>query len=114
MNVYDSAHSLGKTLKDSNEYKEYLDMHNKVISNNKTKEMIGDFRKKAMELQMLQMSGKEIDKDKINQIKALEDVLMANPLISDYFKAEMRFSQMMNDVYKILSDHIDIDLGLDK
>jgi len=25
----------------------------------------------------------------------------------------MRFSQMMNDIYKIIGDYIEIDLGLD-
>ena len=109
MNVYDAAHSLARSIKDSNEYKEYIENHKKVFSNPKTKSIIEDFRKKAMEMQMSQMSGQELDPNKAEEMKKLEEILMANPVISEFFSTEMRFGQVMNDIYKILGDSIEIE-----
>ena len=108
MNIYDAAHNLAKAIKNSNEYKDYIEEHKKVFSNPKTKNMIEDFRKKAMDIQMSQMSGEEIDPSKAEEMKKLEEILMTNPMISDFFSVEMRFGQIMNDVYKILGDSIEI------
>jgi len=112
-NVYDLAHNLGKAIKKSDEHKIYLENHKKVFSNNKTKEMVKNFRKMAMEVEMLQMSGKKLEREKLEQVQNLEDIIMKNPIINEYFQSEMRFSQMMNDIYKIIGDYIEIDLGLD-
>lgn len=108
MNVYDAAHNLARAIKDSNEYKEYIEKHRSVFSNPKTKDIIEDFRKKAMEMQMAQMSGQEIDPSKAEDMKKLEEILLANPVISEFFSSEMKFGQIMNDIYKILGDSIEI------
>lgn len=109
MNVYDAAHNLARSIKDSNEYKEYMENHKKVLSNPKTKNIIEDFREKVTEMQMSQMSGKELDPSKTEEMEKLEEILMGNPVISEFFSAEMRFGQVMNDIYKILGDSIEIE-----
>lgn len=113
-NVYDFAHNLGKAIKDSEEHKTYLINHKKIFSDNNTKEMVQNFRKLAMEVQMSQMSGKKIENEKLKQVQNLEEILMKNTNVNQYFQSEMRFSQMMNDIYKIIGDYIEIDLSLDK
>ena len=102
-NVYDLAHNLGKSIKNSEEHRVYLENHKKVFGNSKAKEMVQNFRKMAMEIQMIQMSGKKLDKEKLEHVQNLEDILMKNPIINEYFQSEMRFSQMMNDIYKIIN-----------
>ncbi len=114
MNVYDAAHNLANALRNSNEYDEFDEKRKKVMKDPKNKEMIEDFRKRAMEIQMSKMAGKEIEEEKINSFKKLEEIVMSNPTINEFFSAEMRFSQMMNDVYKILGDSMELNLGLDK
>ncbi|RKD34607.1 YlbF family regulator [Thermohalobacter berrensis] len=112
MNVYDEAHSLARAIKNSNEYKEYVRRQREVLKNTKLKEMVQDFRSKAMEIQMAQMGGKKVDEEKIEKFKKLEEVVTSNPVINEFFAAEMRFAQMMNDIYKILGDTLDVDLGV--
>lgn len=112
MNVYDAAHTLAKAIKNSNEYKNYSEKQKEIFSNPSTKEMVQDFRKRAMDVQIEQMSGKKVD-DKINEIKKLEEILLKNPTIREYFEAELRFSQMMNDIYKILGESIQSDLQIE-
>ncbi|MCR2042830.1 YlbF family regulator [Anaerosalibacter massiliensis] len=110
MNVYDEAHKLSGAIRESDEYKKYVEKQKKVFSDDKNKEMIEDFRKKALEIQMEQLSGKEIDKEKIERLQKLEDILMLNPNIKDFFIAEMNFSQLISDIYKILDDVMKLDL----
>ena len=114
MNVYDSAHLLAKAIKESSEYKEFVEKQKKVVNNPKTKEMMKDFREKALEIQMAQMSGQKIEPQKMENIKKLENIVMSNPVIKEFFMVEMRFSQMMNDINKIIGDSIDIKLDSDK
>ncbi|MEY8304935.1 YlbF family regulator [Anaerosalibacter bizertensis] len=109
MNVYDEAHKLARAIKESNEYNEYLKKQKNVFSDTKNKEMIKDFREKALEIQMEQLSGKEVDKEKIDKLQKLEQILMLNPAIKEFFIAEMKFTQLISDVYKILDDVIKLD-----
>ena len=113
MNIYDAAHSLARALKSSKEYQEYFQNQQRVFSNPSTKRMVADFRQKVMEVQMEQMSGQNVDERRINEVKRLEETLMSNSMVKDYFMSEMKFSQTMNDIYKIIGESIDIDLGFD-
>ena len=108
MNVYDEAHRLAKAIKYSEENKKYINRKRKKKTDQKNKKMVNDFREKAMEVQMEQLSGKEVSEEKLEQLKKLQDILMLNPDIKDFFITEMRFSQMITDVYKILEEAINI------
>lgn len=108
MNIYDAAHNLSRAIKNSNEYRDFVEKRKLVASNTKAKGMLEDFRSKAMELQMEQMSGKAVDQGKADELKKIELVLMDNPIIREYFNVEMRFSQVMSDVYKIIGESIDV------
>ncbi|MTI71217.1 MAG: YlbF family regulator [Firmicutes bacterium] len=109
MNVYDAAHTLSKAIKNSEEYKEFNERQKNVYSNEQTKEMFEDFRKKAMEIQMENMSGNKVSEEKMKEVKKLEEIVMSNSDINKFFKAEMRFTQMMNDVYKIMGESINVN-----
>ena len=48
MNVYDKSHELARTLRESQEYREFKKISGIVLSNSTNKEMIKDFKKKIM------------------------------------------------------------------
>ncbi len=108
MNVHNDAHRLANSIKKSKEFEEFLKNKEKVDSDEKTKEMVNDFRKKLMKAQMEHLAGKEVDEEETEKLQKLEEVLMLNPTIKDYFMAEIRFSQLISDVYSIIEDAIDI------
>lgn len=110
MNAYDEAHRLAKSIKESDEYKEYLEKQKKAFLNEKNKEMIEDLRQKAFEIQMEQLSGNEVSEEKVEKVQKLQDVLMLNPDIKDYFMAEMRFSQLIADIYDIIEEAVNVDI----
>lgn len=109
MNVHNDAHRLANSIKKSKEYKEYLKHKEKVESNEKTKDMVEDFRKKLMKAQMEHLAGNKVNEEEEEKLRKLEEVLMLNPTIKDFFMAEMRFSQLISDVYKIIEDAININ-----
>lgn len=107
-NVYDQTHALARAIKSSEEYKTYVSKKEIVYSNEKNKEMVENFREKVFDLQMQEMSGKEITQEEIEKISKLEEVLMLNSAIKEFFTAEMRFSLLIQDVNNIIEEAIDI------
>lgn len=109
MNVYDEAHRLANSIKGSEEFKNYSEKREKVYSDERTKQMVEDFRKKALKAQMEHLSGEEIEPEETEKLKKLEDVLMLSPTINDFFMAESRFTQLISDVYGIIEDAIKLN-----
>lgn len=108
MNVYDAAHNLARALKNSNEYITLKEKQKKAFSNPRTREILEDFRIKAMEIQRLQMEGKKITAEHRSDMMNFEKVMMEDDIIKDFFDAEMKFNQTMKDVYKILGESINM------
>ena len=108
MNVYDAARNLTRAIKDSEEYKQYEQMKATIEQNPELTEMLNDFHGKQMEMQTKQILGQEVEEDFMAQIQQLYGIMMANPVAAQYLQSEVRFSIMMNDVYKILGEVINL------
>ena len=113
MNPYDAAHLLAKALKESPEYTEFKNLKDKVQQQDTTKKMLKDFRKKQFTLQAKQMSGQQVSEEETKKVQELQNVLLQNPLVGPYLHAEYRLSTILNDVYKILGDAVDMDMAAD-
>ncbi|NLY78180.1 MAG: YlbF family regulator [Tissierellia bacterium] len=108
-NVYDLAHQLARAIKNSEEYKNYIEKKNLVYSDEKNKQMVEDFREKVFNIQLQQMTGKEVSQEEVDKIKKLEDILRLNPTINDFLAAEFRYSRLIEDISRIIGEAIDID-----
>lgn len=106
MNVYDEAYSLKRAIKESEEYKQYMAIKETVSQNEHLDKMLKDFQKKQFAIQTSQMSGQEITAEMQKQFQDLYTIIMQDPKAAEYIQCEMRFSMMMNDVYKILGEAI--------
>lgn len=111
MNVYDHAHALARALKESHEYKSYMELKEKVSENEELSESLNDFQQKQFQLQAQQMLGVEGEASMMEQIQSLGEILMRDPLAAQYIQAEMRFTMMFADVYKILQEAIGVGLN---
>ena len=105
--AYDLAHQLAKAIKDSDEYKSFIEKKEALNQDEKNKKMVEDFQKQILELQLNYMSGKEIDEKEVEKIGKLEEVLNLNPVINSYFQAELRFSRLIQDINNIIGEAID-------
>lgn len=108
MNVYDAAHNLANAIKNSEEYKQYNQIKESVSGNEDLAGMLNDFQAKQFEIQAKQMMGEEIGEEMMEQIQSLYGIMMQDPTAAQYLQLEIRFSLMMNDIYKILGEVITI------
>ena len=60
MNVYDTAHNLANAIKESQEYKDYAALKEKIDANPELSGMMKDFESKQLDLQTRQMVGEEV------------------------------------------------------
>jgi len=108
MNVYNEAHNLARAIRESEEFKQYDEMKKKVEENPSLKEMLVDFQAKQFELQTKMMTGETPTADFTAHIQDLYGIMMRDPLSAQYLQCEVRFTMMMNDVYKILTEAMGI------
>ncbi|NLD11734.1 MAG: YlbF family regulator [Clostridiales bacterium] len=106
MNVYEQAHGLAQSIRESEEYKQYMALKVKIDQNPEISSMIKDFERKNMEQQTKQMMGEKMPQDMAQQVQDLYGILMKDPSAAEYLQAEIRFSLMMSDVYKVLADAV--------
>jgi cell fate (sporulation/competence/biofilm development) regulator YlbF (YheA/YmcA/DUF963 family) len=64
--------------------------------------MLNDFQAK-------QMLGEEMNRDLMEQVQSLSQIIMKDPLAFEYIQAMQRFSLLVNDVYAILGEVIQFD-----
>jgi cell fate (sporulation/competence/biofilm development) regulator YlbF (YheA/YmcA/DUF963 family) len=108
MNVYEQAHSLAAAIKESEEFKQFDALRKQVEANPDLNAMIKDYEKRQIQFQTKQMTGEMTQENMQQQMSDLYAVVMKDPLAAQYLQAQMRFSVMMADVYKILGDAMGI------
>ncbi|MDO5441483.1 MAG: YlbF family regulator [Bacillota bacterium] len=103
-NVYDLAHELARSLKETDQYKDYKKYQEQVDANESLKKMIDDFNKQNFEVQTALMSGKEPDAELIEKVQKIYGIVMQDPTCAQYLNAQMAFSQVINDISQILGE----------
>ncbi|KAB3537348.1 YlbF family regulator [Alkaliphilus pronyensis] len=111
MNPYDYAHQLARALKNSEEYKNYKQLEEKINGNPEIKNTMNDFRRRQFEVQSAQMMGKTVEEEKITKLQELHNILMKDRIISEFMESEFRLTQMMSDIYKILGEALELDFS---
>lgn len=109
INVYDKARELSNALKDSEEFKEYKRLNSVILDNPKKKEMVDDFRKKAMDFQMKNMGKEEEDKEGLEKLENLQNILFQDEDIRNFLQAEVKFSILFQDINKIIIESVQLD-----
>ena len=104
--VYDKARELARDISQSPEYTEYKKLREAAMANETTKGLIQQYHQLQLRAQAAQLGGQ-----KDEELQKLGEILMLNQDASAYLMAEFRLNQMLGDVYKILAEAIDVDLG---
>jgi len=108
-NVYDIAHELVRSLKETDQYKDLAEASAKIKGNEQVSAMMEDFQKKSMEFQAKQMSGEAPSEEDMAQFQQLYAIVMSDPLASQYFAAQMNLSTIIGDIYKIIGEALDFE-----
>jgi len=103
-NVYDIAHELARSLKETDQYKDYAAAKAKIDANPDLSKMIEDFQKQSLELQTKQMTGEEPDTALMEQFQKMYQIVLTDPLAAEYMQKQMSLSQIVSDLYGILGE----------
>lgn len=109
--VYDRANELAKELAESEEYRAYNEAKERAFEDETTKSLLKEYMKQRVRAQGAMMSGSK-DEAGMERLQKLGEVLGLNHDASDFLIAEYRLNTMLGDVYRILAEAIDIDLGI--
>lgn len=109
--IYDKARELAKAMAESEEYVSYKNAKEKAFANDTTKALLKEYMTLRIRMQGAMVSGQK-DDEAMERLQKIGEVLHLNPDASAYLMAEYRLNTMLGDVYKILADGIDLDLGL--
>lgn len=112
MSVNDRAHELARTLQESEEYRKYVEAKERLQSDEGNANMLQEFRRKQLELQIAEMSGEDIEMS-LEQLEKVYQILSLNPIVNEFLTAEYRLARMMTDVQRIIGEALDLWIDLD-
>lgn len=105
MYVYDEANNLAKAIQESKEYLEYKKAKEELNSDPEMKKKVDDFEKIRYDVQVMSFQGKE-DKEKMDKLQEMYNILNEDKKIKQYFDIEVRFNIMLADVNRIISESV--------
>ncbi len=108
--VYDTAKVLANELKNSVEYREYTAVKARAMENNTTRALIDEYNKLQIQAQAAMISG-DRESESLKKLQKIGELLQFDADASAYLMAEFRLKRMVGDVYKILAEAVEIDLG---
>lgn len=111
MNIYDTANKLAAELKQTDEYKAYKNSKQQIESNAEIKSKIDEFDKLRVEAQKAMLKGEANANELSVKLQNLYTELYQNEIAKNYLEAEMRFSVMVTDINKIISEAIKDVIG---
>ena len=111
MNIYDTANKLAAELKQTDEYKAYKNSKQQIESNAEVKSKIDEFDKLRVEALKAMLKGEANANELSVKLQNLYTELYQNEIAKNYLEAEMRFSVMVTDINKIISEAIKDVIG---
>ncbi len=111
-NVYDQAHELARTLKQSDEYRQYMALKEKVYEDDTNKTLLDEYKRLQYRMQLSVAQGNRMDEEDLQRMQKIASLLQFNPDCGAYLMAEFTFQKMLSDVYKILAEVAGIDLDM--
>lgn len=112
MNPYDQAHELAKTLRESEEYRDYMRLKEVAYEDETNRALLNEYRKLQFQLQAKAAAGESLPQDDTQRLQQIGTLLQFNPDASAYLLAEFRFQRMLTDIFKILADVAGVDLDM--
>ena len=106
-NVYDLAHDLARSLKETDQYKNYVKIKARIDAEPDLAKMVNDFQQKNMEVQThMMLNDGKAPEEMMQQVQQLYSVIAQDPLCAQYFAAEMAYTQVVSEIYGILGEAV--------
>ena len=108
--VYDTAKLLASEMKNSIEYREYTAAKERALQNDTTRSLIEEYNKLQI-LAQATMIAEDSESESLKKLQKVDELLQFDRDASAYLIAEFRLKRMLGDVYKVLAEAVEIDLG---
>ena len=108
--TYDTAKKLAAELRESEEYRAYSALKERVEENDTTRALIDEYHRLQIQAQAAAVSGAKND-ELLAKLQKVGELLQFDNNASAFLMAEFRLNRMLADVYKILADAVQIDLS---
>ncbi len=108
--IYDGAHALAKSLRESEEYGAFKRAKENAFQNETTKGLLKQYHQMQLQAQAAMLSGNK-NEECMQHLQKLGELLQMDAKAAEYLMAEYRLSKLLSDVYKILGEAIDVDLS---
>ena len=109
---YSSTYRLAQDIRDSEEYKNYHELKEAVMSDETTAALIKEYRKLQMTIQMAVMGGSSASEDEMQRFSGISALLFSKPEVSQFLLSEMQLQQALADIFKIVTEAADLDMAV--
>ncbi len=106
-NVYDIAHELVRSLKETDQYKNYMSAKAKIDANESVSAMLDDLKQQSMALQTAQMMGQQPSEEDIKKVQSLQQIVMMDPLAAEFMQSELSLYQIITEIYGMIGEALD-------
>ena len=104
MNFYDKVHEMVRAFKDTPEFREYVELKNKLKEEKDAYDRLKDFKERQKNYQMEYIDGKEQSKEKLDEMQNLYSIIIQNETSRKLLENEMKINVMLADMQKIIGD----------
>ena len=111
MQNYDKAYELAREIQTSEIYQSYLKAKETAFGNDLNKNLYEKYTELTRQVMGAQMAGQSVTDEMQQQYQQLMGVLSLNTELTNFMLAEHRLNQLMSDIFKILADAVQMDLG---
>ncbi|WP_153721002.1 YlbF family regulator [Sporosarcina cascadiensis] len=102
VNIYDDMNKLESTLRKTDQYVEVKAAMEDVKSDEEARVLFESFREIQMNLQQKQMAGEEIAGEELEHAQKTAQLAQENPKIMAMLTAEMKLSELIEEVNRVV------------
>ena len=106
MNFYDKVHEMVRAFKETNEFKEYIELKEKLKKEEDAYKRLKDFKEKQKKYQLEYIDGKEQNKEVLEEMQNLYSIVIQNETSRKLLENEMKINVMLADMQKIVGDDL--------
>ena len=107
MNFYDNINNLVLSFKQTDEYKEYMNLKEKLKQNQDVYNMLKDFKDKQNEVQIAILNGQDVSKEKKEEMENLYSIVIQNEDCRKILECEMKINIILADLQKSMGTAIE-------
>lgn len=107
MNFYDNLNNLVSAFKQTPEYVEYMKLKNELKADEKTYNMLKDFKEKQEEMQVAFLNGQDPSKEKQEEMQNLYGIVCQNDSCRRILECEMRINVVLADLQKAMGQAVE-------